>query len=96
MGSVAGRTGLNLTFGGAGVVAVLYNDFEHGNTVKTVSRLKPQSYAVAHFPNPDQVDAMKGIPLSHLLCSNDNAMPWKVQVGFIKAFGEVGVEIVQT
>ncbi|KAF2167531.1 hypothetical protein M409DRAFT_22338 [Zasmidium cellare ATCC 36951] len=85
-----------LPFAGPGAVHILYNDLDHNEAAKAIHLLRPQSYACTTSPIPDQVAAMKGIPLSYLLCSEDNALPWERQIGTIQGFREKGIEILYT
>lgn len=85
-----------LPFAGPGAVHILYNDLDHNEAAKAINKLVPQSYACTTSLIPDQIAAMKGVPLSYLLCSEDHALPWEAQVGMVKAFREKGVEVKYT
>lgn len=74
-------------------IHILYNDLEHNEALKAVWRLKPQSYGINTSSTPDQIAGLKGIPLSYLLCNNDNAVPWQVQTMTVEGFKGVGIEV---
>lgn len=84
---------VTLPFNGVGAIETLYNDLEINEALKAVWRLKPQSYGINISTIPDQLAGLKGIPLSFLLCRNDNATPWKAQTGSVDGFKDAGVVV---
>jgi hypothetical protein len=82
-----------LPFNGPGAIHVLYNDLEINEALKGVWLLKPQSYGINTSVIPSQVEGIKGIPMSFLLCRNDNATPWEAQTGSVLGFRGAGVEV---
>ena len=82
-----------LPFNPPGAVHVLYHDLEPAEAKKAVSLLKPQSYIVNTSPIPDQVAGLEGIPVSFLLCKDDNAAPPWVQAQSIVGLREAGIEV---
>ena len=82
-----------LPFNGPGAIHVLYNDLEINEALKAVWLLKPQSYGINTSVIPSQVEGLRGIPMSFLLCRNDNATPWEAQTGSVLGFRGAGVEV---
>jgi len=82
-----------LPFNGPGAIHVLYNDLEINEALKAVWLLKPQSYGINTSVIPSQVAGLNGIPMSFLLCRNDNATPWEAQTGSVLGFRGAGVEV---
>ncbi|CAK1356520.1 uncharacterized protein RHO25_012339 [Cercospora beticola] len=82
-----------LPFAGPGAIHILYNDLEINEALKAVWRLKPQSYGVLTSKMPDQVAGLKGVPVSYLMCSKDNAVPWAAQEGTVKGLKAAGCQI---
>ena len=79
-------------FNGPGAIHGLYNDVPHNKALKAVWRPKPQSFGINTGSTPDQVAGLRGIPLSYLLCDNDNAVPWDAQRDTVTAFKGAGIE----
>lgn len=84
---------VTLPFNGPGAVQILYHDLEHNEALKAVWKLKPQSYGINTSSTPDQVAGLRGIPLSYLLCSNDNAVPWEAQRQTVEGFRAAGIDV---
>ena len=84
---------VTLPFSGPGAIEVLYNDLEHNEALKAVWRLKPQSYAINTSSTPDQMAGLSGIPVSYLLCSKDNAVPWQAQTGTVEGLKAAGLHV---
>jgi pimeloyl-ACP methyl ester carboxylesterase len=82
-----------LPFNGPGAIHVLYNDLKINEALKAVWMLKPQSYGINTSVIPSQVEGLKDIPMSFLLCRNDNATPWEAQTGSVLGFRGAGVEV---
>lgn len=84
---------VTLPFNGPGATHVLFDDLDRLEAEKAIWRLKPQSYGVNTSSTPDQSAGLKGVPVSYLLCSNDNAVPWAVQTRTVEAFRALGCEV---
>jgi hypothetical protein len=84
-----------LPFRPPGATHVLYNDIHDPTEVeKAIWKLKPQSYTVNISPTPDQITSLQGIPLSYLMCNNDNAVDFATrQKPIVEGFRSAGFEI---
>lgn len=82
-----------LPFAGPGAIQALYNDLEHNEALKAVWRLKPQSYGINTSPVPDQIAGIADVPLTYLLCNDDNIVPWEVQTMTVQRFQAAGVRV---
>lgn len=87
------ETNTTLPFAGPGAINILYNDLDHNEALKAVWKLEPQSYGVNTSIIPDQVVGITGIPVSYLLCEDDRAVPFIMQIAAVEALREKGVHV---
>lgn len=87
------ESGTTLPFNGPGAVHMLYNDLETNEAAKAVWKLVPQSYGVNVSEIPDQGRGLEGVAFWFLMCRDDNATPWEMQVGSVRSWREGGVDV---
>ncbi|KAK5709013.1 hypothetical protein LTR17_020159 [Elasticomyces elasticus] len=84
---------LTLPFAGPGAMEILSHDLPINDALKAVWQLEPQSYGVNTCALPDQLAGLKGVTISYLMCKDDHAVPWEVQVATVNGSKSVGFEV---
>jgi len=75
---------LTLPFAGPGAIHILYQDIPLVEQQKAIMRMKTQSHGVNICPMPDMVAGFQGIPVSLLVCKNDNAVAPEAYAGTVE------------